>query len=221
MSLNLSALCQNIPDEYRNSKCYAAGGSVEIYRLLETRRRLNDKDNDLYQLIELILSSYGGSFFNDDYVDIDVAGLSYSSFSPHAHPLVPVSSADPASKWKWSLPTFALFAFIASMSILVLHREGRRRLRHVTTNESDEERDTDTLFRSHEKYRSDINFPLSPIENDAANKERKEVESVEDIYDYDQICPVASTNDDDETAMQQRQLLREYTIPTLAQNVIE
>lgn len=204
----MKALCDVIPEKFHGSKCSKASGSVEIHRLQERRILLRLEEDSIYDILESILNTFTDSALED--VDV-VFGVNYKRLSSNSFAMAP-QYLGKRSQWRWILPTFVAIAIIVSVSIVLILRDDERRWKQVVRSENDNEKDTSALFQKECGNRSDMEFPIRPMETIEVGDT---VYTGEIVYDYDEICSVSSINEEDEIKMQRKQLIREFNFPVV------
>lgn len=208
----MKALCDVIPEKFHGSKCSKAGGSVEIHQLQERRVLLRLEQDSIFDILESILNTYTDSAFED--VDV-VFGVYYKRLSSNSFAMAP-QYLEESSKWPWFLPMFVALTIIVSVSIiLILRDDDERRWKQVVGSENDNEKATSALFQKKFGNRSDMEFPIRPMETIEVGNT---VYAGEMVYDYDEICAVSSINEEDEIKIQRNQLFREFNFPVVVMN---
>ncbi len=220
-------MCTSKPEGFEESVCNRASGSIELF-LLSERRRLGLSDEvELSTTLEVILNLYADSVSGDS--DI-VVGFHYAELSREAYAMSPLDNEGYESGGGikvWMFPMFlALVLTILFMTIFVLRKNGRRlrRATEVQYEEDNVSRDL-TLFlpdlKSNTKdEKSDVNvhFPIISMEDTDATITADAICMQPLAYDFNQIDLPLMTVEEEEV-IQRRQLMREYTIPTIVKDL--
>mmetsp|Transcript_7912 Transcript_7912/g.9069 ORF Transcript_7912/g.9069 Transcript_7912/m.9069 type:complete len:317 (-) Transcript_7912:150-1100(-) len=207
------SLCldQMIPAKYSTSKCNSAVGEIDISYMSSKRRNLvsDEQYERIVSITKKILVEHS-DYIIGDIESID--GLVYRDMTRDSRfGSTPRPEKGAFHRWKWSMPLFFLLASIIAFFAMFVLSNNRKIFRQAAYKEEVDD-DLETLFSSREKKRSDERamFPLGSLRRSNRNRN--------DAYDIGPIADGGTLEKNELIKMQRKQLLRQFPLPTLADN---
>ena len=218
------ALCTNIPLKFKDSNCNTAAGSIEIHYISERRRLSRAQQEDKYYRVKEILNGYANTISED--MDI-VDGFVYEEMSRREYAIVPrpdEGTGHDESNLTWIVSSFLTMAVSISMVLFYVLKRSERRWKDAVDKDEDKDhadRNLELLIEADDLKCEE--FPVKSIEPVVAEEiiSGEVVSNRESVYDYGLVCIAESIDEEEEFAVQRNQLLREYNIPTIVNNLDE
>jgi hypothetical protein len=171
------------------------------------------QQENIFIAVKNILNTYASSIAGVD-------GLVYEEVSPIGYAVTHNSDNGSTQNWKWILPTFLLSAFAVSMLGIIAVKKREKLWRDVVNRDSANvdsvNGDTKSFIKSEEKHTCEVLFPVKAV----GSIQAEDVVVVgEAIYNYDTLGQPFSIDEENENMVQRMQLLREYNIPDIDDNI--
>jgi hypothetical protein len=171
------------------------------------------QQENIFIAVKNILNTYASSIAGVD-------GLVYEEVSPIGYAVTHNSDNGSTQNWKWILPTFLLSAFAVSMLGIIAVKKREKLWRDVVNRDSANvdsvNGDMKSFIKSEEKHTCEVLFPVKAV----GSIQAEDVVVVgEAIYNYDTLGQPFSIDEENENMVQRMQLLREYNIPDIDDNI--
>eukprot|EP00551_Chaetoceros_affinis_P013246 CAMPEP_0203685634 /NCGR_PEP_ID=MMETSP0090-20130426/48647_1 /ASSEMBLY_ACC=CAM_ASM_001088 /TAXON_ID=426623 /ORGANISM="Chaetoceros affinis, Strain CCMP159" /LENGTH=715 /DNA_ID=CAMNT_0050554837 /DNA_START=2331 /DNA_END=4478 /DNA_ORIENTATION=+ len=214
----LQGLCMESFNKFEGSVCNKASGSIEIFLYSERRRLEETKEDELFDTLEEILNLYADSISEESNV---VVGLHYDKLSREAYGMSTLPDGGTSSGHDYRGLISLIFVglvltiLLSTMFVIKNNERRHRQAREPRYDGNGGSEDLNLFEPDVTAQASNKHFPVRPIE-DIIVTNAICLES--SAYDFSEIdIPLAPI--EEEEVIQRRQLLREYTIPTIVRDL--